>query len=276
MTDRGVRKSVVANLGGDYSKLFANAEFLKEPDITFANLEGPASDKGVNMQNLYSFRMDPEGTISALKRAGIDVVSVANNHEGDYGRAAYEDTLKRLHDADILTCGGGMNKTEAETPAIISQSGFTVGYLCFTDVGPDDMAATDTKSGLLLASDKKFDEIIRNAASQVNALIVSFHFGVEYQTVHNARQEKLAKEAIDDGAVMVVGGHPHVPEEIIPDYHGAPIVYSLGNLIFDQGFSGKTITGLYVTATLNGKSVSDVTPHTTVLDSNFAVSLEKK
>ena len=274
MTDRGVRKQVLKNLGGDYTKLFTNAEFLKEPDIMFANLEGPVSDKGADKHNLYSFHMAP-ATIPALKNAGIDIVSVANNHAGDWGRAAFEDTLTRLSAAGILACGGGMNKREASTPAVISHEGFTVGYLCFSDVGPDDLAATETKSGIILANDPEFDTIIREAATHVNALIVSFHFGVEYQTHHSPRQEHLATRAIDAGAVMVVGGHPHVREDIAEHYNSAPIIYSLGNFIFDQGFSEATLRGVYLTATLSGKTISDVTPHTTVLDSNFAVSLEK-
>ena len=79
MLDRDVRASVKLNFAGDYSRLFANATFLGQPDITFANLEGPVSDTGTNKHNLYSFRMDPK-VIPALKNAGVDVVSVSYTH----------------------------------------------------------------------------------------------------------------------------------------------------------------------------------------------------
>ncbi len=273
MLDRGVKKSVMNNMRGDYSKLFANTEFLKTPDIMFANLEGPVSDQGKDKRNLYSFRMDPKSLI-ALKDSGIDVVSFANNHVGDYGRPAFEDTLKRLRDTGILSCGAGMNRAEAETPAIVVQNNFKVGYLCFSDVGPADMEATDSTSGILLASNPRFDEIIKNAATKVDALIVSFHFGEEYEQIHNGPQEALAKKAINDGAVMIVGHHPHVPQDIAY-YDGKPVLYSLGNFIFDQYFSKETMGGLFVTATLIGTEVSNVTSHQIVLNKNFVPHLAK-
>jgi poly-gamma-glutamate capsule biosynthesis protein CapA/YwtB (metallophosphatase superfamily) len=77
-----------------------------------------------------------------------------------------------------------------------------IGFLGFSDVGPNSMAADANKAGILLASDPNFDEIVKNAAAQVDYLIVSFHFGIEYQTKHNARQEYLAHEAVDDGASL--------------------------------------------------------------------------
>ncbi len=271
MLDRGVSYKVNKYLGGDYAKLFAHTEFLKAPDIMMANLEGPVSNKGYDRQNKYSFRMDPK-VLPILKNAGIDIVSSANNHINDWGNAALTDTLKRLRAAGILTCGIGLNKTDAETPAIFNENGQHVGFLCFTDVGPNEAAATKTRSGVLLASDPDFDSIVRNAAQKVNSLIVVFHFGVEYQTVHNARQEELAKRTVDDGAAMVVGAHPHVAEDMTT-YKGAPIIYSLGNFIFDQAFSKETMQGAFVTATLKGKAVTDVTAHTVVLDKNYVPTL---
>jgi poly-gamma-glutamate synthesis protein (capsule biosynthesis protein) len=167
-----------------------------------------------------------------------------------------------------------MNRTEAETPAIVVQNNFKVGYLCFSDVGPADMEATDLKSGILLASNPHFDAIIRSATEKVDALIVSFHFGIEYESVHSGQQEALAKKAINDGAVMVVGHHPHVPQDIAY-YDSKPVFYSLGNFIFDQYFSKETMGGLFITANLIGKNVSDVTTHQIVLSKSFVPSLQK-
>ena len=272
MLDRDVRNSVKNNFGGDYARLFTNAQFLAQPDIMFANLEGPVSDVGTDKHNLYSFRMDP-AVLPVLKNAGIDVVSFANNHVADWGRPAFEDTLKRLNDAGILACGAGMNKAQAEQPAIINQNGYKVGFICFTDVGPNDFAATASSSGILLASDPDFDSIVKNAKSQVDDLVVSFHSGIEYQTIHNARQEKIFTEAVDDGADIVVGAHPHVGEDITT-YKGITMMYSLGNFIFDQPFSKDTMQGLFVTATLKNKVFTDIIPHTVLLDSHYAPSLK--
>ena len=272
MLDRDVRYSVNNNFKGDYSNLFTNADFLKQPDVTFANLEGPVSEKGADKHNLYSFRMDPQ-VIPVLKQAGIDVVSFSNNHVADWGRPAFEDTLTRLSNAGILACGAGMNKAEASQPAVITQNGYKVGFICFTDVGPNDFAATETKSGILLANDKDFDSIIKNAKSQVDDLIVSFHSGVEYELKHNSRQSEIFKKAVDDGADIVVGAHPHVAEDI-ETYKDKTMMYSLGNFIFDQPFSKDTMQGLFVTANLVNKVFKDITPHTVVLDSHYVPSLK--
>jgi len=242
MLDRGVKNSVNKNFNGDYSALFENLDILKKVDIAFANLEGPASDQGSDKHNLYSFRMDPS-VVPALKGAGLSIVSVANNHEGDWGRDAYADTLNRLQENEIFYAGGGKNTAEAEQPTIIERNGMKIGYLGFTDVGPNWLEVTNTDTGLLLASNPRFDEIIKNAANQVDHLVVSFHFGDEYQTKHNARQELLAHKAIDDGAKIVIGHHPHVVEDT-EVYKNGFIAYSLGNFIFDQYFSDNTMQGM--------------------------------
>lgn len=151
----------------------------------------------------------------------------------------------------------GSNKTDAITPKIIEKKGIKVGYLGFTDVGPNWLAATDTAAGVVLASDKEFEEIVRKASEQADALVVSFHWGDEYTTEFNERQEKLAHLAIDNGAVIVVGHHPHVMQDT-ETYKGGIIAYSLGNFIFDQAFSKDTREGMLLTVRLKGKEVWNV------------------
>ncbi len=252
MLDRGVRNSVVKNFNNDYSALFEKLDkenLLKKPDIAFANLEGTASDQGADLKNLYSFRMDT-AVVSALKGAGFDVISMANNHVGDWGRLAFIDTLSRIRENEMSYTGGGNNAIEAETPAIIEKYGMKIGFLAFSDVGPKYMEATVDKAGLLLASNPRFDEIISNASKQVDYLVVSFHFGDEYKTIHNARQEYLAHRAVDNGAKIIIGHHPHVIQDT-EVYKNSYIAYSLGNFIFDQAFSVNTMQGMLLNIKLN-------------------------
>jgi poly-gamma-glutamate synthesis protein (capsule biosynthesis protein) len=271
MMARGVRNSVVKNFNNDYSALFEKAEVLKKSDIVFGNLEGTASDQGVDQKNLYSFRMDP-AVITALRGAGINVLSVANNHVADWGRDAYIDTLSRLKENEILFAGGGNNKEEAKKVAVIEKYGMKIGFLGFSDKGPNYMTASDEKAGVLLASDPNFDEIVKSAAEQVDYLVVSFHFGEEYQTTHDARQENLAHRAIDDGAKIVIGHHPHVVQDT-EVYKNGFIAYSLGNFIFDQSWSKPTMQGMILDIKLNNNGSMTVRKNATQQNSVF--QLEK-
>lgn len=273
MLDRGVKNSVIKNFNNDYSQLFektdALSSILEKTDIFFANLEGTASDQGTDQKNLYSFRMSPS-VIPALKGLGVDILSVANNHVGDWGLNAFTDTLDRLKENEIFYTGGGSNKQEAETPVVIEKYGMKIGYLAFSDVGPIGMEANTNTAGILLASDPNFDEIIKNASKQVDYLIVSFHFGEEYQTKHNVRQEHLAHEAIDDGAKIVIGSHPHVTEDT-EVYKDGYIAYSLGNFIFDQSWSAPTMQGMLLELKLFKDGSMTVKKDTTQLNSVFQI-----
>ncbi len=276
MLDRGVKSSVARNFNGDYSALFTKLDMLKKSDIVFANLEGPVSDQGIDKRNLYSFRMDPS-VVPALAGAGVTILSVANNHVGDWGRLAYSDTLSRLKENEILFTGGGNNSAEAEQPTIIEKYGMKIGFLGFSDVGPNWMNATADQAGLLLASNPRFNEIIKNAAAKVDYLVVSFHFGEEYKDKHNARQEYLAHQAVDDGAKLVIGAHPHVAEDTevysrkscTQSSCVSYIAYSLGNFIFDQPFSEKTMQGMLLNVKLNRDGSMSVKKDTVKLNSAF-------
>ena len=267
MLDRGVKNSINKNSNGDYSLLFEKLNILKEVDITFANLEGPASDQGKDGKNLYSFRMEPS-TIPALKGAGFTILSIANNHIGDWGKIAFLDTLARLKENEILYTGGGLNINEAEKPTIIEKNGMKIGFLAFSDVGPNFMETTIDQPGILLVNNLRFEEIIKNASKEVDYLVTSIHFGEEYQKKHNKRQEELAHKAIDAGAKIVVGHQPHIIQDT-EVYKNGYIAYSLGNLIFDQGFSEDTMKGLLLQIKLNKDGTMLVQKNTVKLNKIF-------
>lgn len=275
MLDRGVKNSVTRNFNGDYGILFEKSkeisDILKKSDIVFANLEGTASDQGVDQKNLYSFRMSPR-IVPALKGAGISILSVANNHVGDWGRNAYVDMLARLKENEILYTGGGNSKAEAQAPTIIEKYGMKIGFLGFSDVGPTAMQASNDKGGILLANDPDFEQIIQKASKEVDYLVVSFHFGDEYEPIHNARQELLAHQAVDNGAKIVIGHHPHVIEDT-EVYKDSFIAYSLGNFVFDQSWSKPTMQGMLLELKLDRDGSMSVNKNTVYLNSVF--QLEK-
>lgn len=269
MLDRGVKSSVTKNFEGNYGKIFEKLGILKNSDIVFGNLEGTASDKGEDLGSLYSFHMDPT-VVPVLKSAGFNILSAANNHVGDWGSLAYSDTLARLKENEIAYTGGGLTEAEAEQPTILERQGMRIGFLGFSDVGPRYLEATGEKPGLLLASDPRFAEIVQNASKQVDYLIVSFHFGEEYKPIHNDRQAELAHKAIDNGAKVVVGHHPHVAQDT-EVYKNGYIMYSLGNFVFDQKFSAPTMQGLLVQLRLYKNGDMSVIKNTSKLNSFFQV-----
>lgn len=269
MLDRGVLNSVNKNFNGDFSLLFENVTELEKADILFGNLEGPVSDKGNNVGSKYSFRMKPE-VLPILKNVGFNIFSFANNHVGDWNVQAFNDTLKRLREQEIFVTGAGENKKEASSPTVIIKNDIRFGFLGFSDVGPDWMKAKEFTSGILLASDPDFESIIINAKQDSDVLIVSMHFGEEYKEVHNKRQEYLAKKAIDSGADMVIGHHPHVIEDI-EFYKEKPIIYSLGNFMFDQYFSAETMEGMVLMTTFEGKNLKELKSLKSVQNNKYQI-----
>ncbi len=267
MLTRGVESSVNKNFGGKFSELFKNVPELKEADILFGNLEGPISENGNNVGSKYSFRLKP-AVLPVLKETGFDVLSFANNHIGDWNVRAFNDTLANLKEYNILFTGAGENKDIAETPTIIEKNGIRFGFVGFSDVGPNWMEATNEKSGILLAKDPNYSSIIKKAKEICDFLIVSIHFGEEYKPEHNIRQEKLAHLAIDSGADIIIGHHPHV-EQDIETYQGKTIIYSLGNFIFDQYFSEETMRGMVYMLTFENKELREAKKMISILNKKY-------
>ncbi len=255
MMDRGIR-AVVEKNRGDYLFPFEYvAEKLRGADLAFGNLEGPISDVGNKRGSIYSFRMDPAVT-KALYDSGFDIVSLANNHMGDYGREAMEDTMRRLRGAGIEYTGAGWNAKEAHDVTIIERGETKFGFLGFSDVGPKWIEAGDALSGIAIADTSTVEAAVRQARDKVDILIVSFHFGEEYETHSRRTQQDLARAAIDAGASVIIGHHPHVVQEI-EQYHGGVIAYSLGNFIFDQAFSPETKEALMFEVIVKNKRIDD-------------------
>jgi gamma-polyglutamate biosynthesis protein CapA len=233
MMTRYVEKKI-KNLNKEYIYPFEKIlNYLKTFDHVIANLEGPISDKGVKVGSKYSFRMKPE-VAEALSKANINIVNLANNHIFDYGKVAFEDTLKNLEKNNIKYFGNSYE------PLIIEKEGTKIGFLGFSDF-LKHLEVKENKTGIATINDN-ISEIIKKAKEKVDILIVSFHWGEEYKKIANERQRKIAKIAIDSGADLVIGHHPHIIQNI-EKYKDKFIFYSLGNFIFDQNFSKETMIG---------------------------------
>lgn len=273
MLSRGVDYMVKKYGGGDFRYPFLKiADELKKADFLFGNLEGPISDRGENQGSIYSFRAEPKAA-GGLMFAGFDVMSVANNHILDWGRDALTDTISVLNINGIKSVGAGKNNEEANKPVLFvlgsppageaglpaGQAGLRLAVFAYTNLMPQSLEATANRPGLSSFSIEKASEAIRAAKQSADIIIVSFHWGDEYQTRSNALQQKIAHAMIDAGADLIVGHHPHVVQEL-EEYKGGHIIYSLGNFIFDQNFSEDTRKGLIAKVTVRDKKIENVEP----------------
>ena len=237
--DRGVR-AVCERRGADWP-LSAVAPIFSSADAGFVNLETslavggrPIPGKGI------WFRSDPKFA-QELAKAGVNVVTVANNHVLDYDEAAFAETLAALADSSIAVCGGGFDLDEARSPAIVSAGGVRIAFLGYSELAdifwtysyPRSFRAGLDSPGVAPMDEKMIVQDIRKARAVADHVVVSYHWGEEYARMPNTRQMQIAHMSIDAGASLVLGHHPHVlqPVEV---YNGGIIFYSLGNFVFDQ------------------------------------------
>ncbi|MDP2593627.1 MAG: CapA family protein [bacterium] len=273
MLDRGVEAEIIRHAGGKFSFPFefVKEEFLKY-DLVFGNLEGVISDKGFDRRDLYSFRMNVEA-LPALKEAGFDILSVANNHSDDWGREAFEDMLGRFKSEGIVYVGGGFTEGEAYGGKSVKINDLKITFLAFSDFDTF-LKADGAVSGEALIDEEKLANYVGFAQIQNDIVVVSFHFGEEYQSLPNKRQIQLSRLAIEAGADLVVGHHPHVIQPL-EKYQNRYIAYSLGNFIFDQYFSDETMEGGLLEVEIEGKSIKNARLKKVLLNKHYQPSLEK-
>lgn len=246
----------MAAYGADYPWRRVGS-YLRAADIAFANLECAVSGRGSPEAKKYTFR----GSRSALRAArsvgGIDIVSLANNHTRDFGLVAFADTLDNLRRERLLWAGAGEDAHAAHQAASITKDGLSVAFLAYSTIEDDRWRATRTRGGVASAfpvSQMKRD--VASAARRADVVVVSFHWGIELMTTPEAEQVMLGKAAVDAGADLILGHHPHCLQPI-KRYRGRPIAYSLGNFVFappaTPDINKRT---LVLTADLSGRGVA--------------------
>ena len=230
MLARSVNTAMLAS--NDRFPFNNTADYLRGFDFTVGNLECVVSTLGSPEPKEFTFEADPRG-FDRLVQAGFDIVSVANNHSGDYGKTAFMDMLAHLPGHGIATLGGGANLAQAHLPVIRTLRATTLGFLAYCEIGPENFAATDSTPGHAWLDPDRIRADVAALRSRADFIIVFTHWGIEYQLTETDHQQAMARLAIDAGADLVVGAHPHViqPYEL---YRDKLIVYSLGNFVFDE------------------------------------------
>ncbi len=204
-------------------------------DYAVANLEGPVTDKLRAPVKSIDFRFDP-AVLPMLKETGIDAFSQANNHTLDQGSIGAADSRKRLQDAGFLVFGDQVHD-DAISLATTTVNGVKIAFLGFnTTDNPLDEADASA--------------ILKKVRMEADRVIVYMHWGTEYKNHPDAAVIARAHWLIDHGADAVIGGHPHWVQGM-EWYKGYPIIYSLGNFVFDQYFSKETQEGMAVVLTMD-------------------------
>jgi poly-gamma-glutamate synthesis protein (capsule biosynthesis protein) len=199
-------------------------------DIVLGNLECSVTRRGKKLAKTWNFRAPPEN-LSALKKAGFTLVTIANNHSFDYGREGFLDTLNHLNRAKLPHIGGGENRAAAERLRVVDQGGLKIGFLGLTSTHPEEAWAGKSRPGVAYSDFARFPAVIAAAREMADVLIVVFHGGTELAAQPNDIQKAFGRAAVEAGADLVIGHHPHVVQPI-EIYRGKPILYSLGNFLF--------------------------------------------
>ena len=201
---------------------------LRAADIAVANLESLIARGGRRKRGGIAFRAHPN-TVLSLVDSGFDALSIANNHADDYGPQALLETSRRLREAGIVSLGVSEIEEARPVHRILVRNGTRVALLGFTVFTMGHAQVPPNVEGVR----EQMADDIRRARADADTVVVSFHWGDEYQREPNIWQQTLGRTAVDAGADLVVGHHPHVYQGV-EVYRGRAIVHSLGNFLFDQ------------------------------------------
>src|SRR3981081_3392809 len=222
----------IKEYGRDYP-FGAVLPILQRTAIVLGNLEGPLAQKARKLDRNFSYRVKPKAA-SSLLRAGINVVTLANNHLVDCGREGVLETLEALAVAGVTPLGAAANEQAAHEPVIREAGGLRIGLLGY--YWNRRCAATAKLPGSAMGVFEELETDIRKLRSQVDRVVVTFHWGRPYKPEPSPRARAKALFAIDCGAHAIVGKHPHIVQEL-EIYRRCPIFYSIGNFPFGSGNS---------------------------------------
>jgi len=220
----------------------ATKHITQAADIAIANLEAPFTDRGEPVKDKqFTFRVPPRHA-AGLKESGFDILHLANNHILDFGPEGLFDTMATLDSLSLRRLGAGENISAAFAPVIVERENgdegkLRLGFLGFSMTHPEEFYAGKTKPGTAFPFWERYLTALDSLAPKVDIMIVSFHWGAEKMVKPKPYQIDMAHAAIDHGADIVLGHHPHVLQSLElyrprPNARQGLIAYSLGNFAF--------------------------------------------
>ena len=223
----------------NYKNMFSGVSDLwKDSDYVAGNLECVLLDNPSDYEkNDKEIHINAETkTANVLKENGFTLVNLANNHLADFKAKGVENTIDTLDKVGLKHVGAGKNITEAAEYDIQEINGVKIATIGVSDIIPKDFAARDSKAGILTTKTLKYYQAVKDASEKADLVIANIHWGVEYGITETETQQQLAKNLINWGVDVVIGSHPHVLQPI-EKYGDGIIFYSMGNFVFDQGWS---------------------------------------
>lgn len=223
----------------NYKNMFSGVSDLwKNSDYVAGNLECVLLDNASDYEkNDKEIHINAETkTANVLKENGFTLVSLANNHLADFKAKGVVNTLDTLDKVGLKHVGAGRNLTEAAEYDIQEINGVKIATIAVSDIIPKDFAARDSKAGILTTKTLKYYQAVKDASEKADLVIANIHWGVEYGMTETEAQQQLARNLINWGVDVVIGSHPHVLQPV-EKYGDGIIFYSMGNFVFDQGWS---------------------------------------
>lgn len=254
---------------------------LQDADITIANQETVIGGTSIGLSSYPTFN-SPTEVGDALKKGGVDIVSMANNHTLDRGEKAIQNAIQHWKKIDILYTGSYLSKEDRNQIRTMERNGITLAFLSYT-YGTNGIRPPANKPYLVNYIDKNMmKQDIQNAKKQADGVVVSVHFGTEYERYPNDTQLELSSFLAEAGADLILGHHPHVlqPLEWIEtkDKRNVLVAYSLGNFWSGQKGDYKDIGGIlgvvFTKEQFRGKTTFSITSPSftpTFVDQNYHV-----
>ncbi len=211
------------------------AHELSAADVATGNLETAVSTRGEAASKQYTFRGAPGALPAVHSYAGLDVLTLANNHTVDFGREALLDTIRAVHAAGMQTIGAGANDRLARRPAIVEAGGLRIAFLGYSDVNPAGFPATADLPGTARADTAAISEDVHAALRRADVAVCFFHWGVELHPQPDSRQQLFAAACLNAGARLVLGAHPHVLGPVSRPTPHSLVAWTLGNFVFPSG-----------------------------------------
>jgi len=238
---------VLAEHGADYP-FKKTYRYLETADVAIANLEAPFTEDTVAFEKKFNFKVPPKYARGLLS-GGFDVVTLANNHIMDFGEGGLLSTIQTLDRIGIKHCGAGQDLHEAHQPAVIESNGKKIAFFGYSMTFPTEFYARKDSSGTAYPEPELMQHALEVWENFVDFTVVSFHWSAEKRDTPKDYQTYFAHLAIDSGADLILGHHPHVLQGI-ELYKNRLIAYSLGNFAFGS-YSKNAVDSIILKAYLN-------------------------